>query len=169
MIQEPRPGERVMPPDPLETVGAHDEERPARRLGPRWDRLVQVAAIGIGLLVLWQVFFPFSQGGGFYLVIFVGLTLPLVYLCYRRTAHRRDPDAADDPGPVDIGLAALALVVGLYPVLPFGFGDFAGGYDAFLDRGGQLSTWDTLAGTLLLVLVLEAARRTTGLVLPGRR
>ncbi|HEU5472982.1 MAG TPA: TRAP transporter fused permease subunit [Actinophytocola sp.] len=166
MIQEPPTGELDKRPAPVETVGAHDEERPARRLGPWWDRFVQVCAIGIALLVLWQVFFPFAQGVQFWLMIFVALTLPLVFLSYRRTARRRDPDAADDPGALDLTLAALSLLTGLYPVLPFGSGGFAGGYDAFLDRGGQLSTWDILAGTVLLLLILEATRRTTGLVLP---
>jgi len=42
--------------------------------------------------------------------------------------------------------AAIALVVGLYPVLPLAIGDFGGGYDAFLDRQGVLSTSDITAG-----------------------
>ncbi|HEX6356776.1 TRAP transporter fused permease subunit [Actinophytocola sp.] len=142
-------------------VGEHDEERPARRLTGRWENFVWVASIAVALLVLKQVFLPFAKGNQYYLVIFLGLTLPLVFLCYRM----RNKDS-DTPGPLDWGLAAAALVVGLYPVLPFGGGDFAGGYDAFLDRQGILSTADIVAGALLLVLILEATRRTTGLVLP---
>lgn len=144
----------------IDEVGAHDEERPARRLGPRWDRAVWVVSVGVALLVLKQVFLPFAQGFVYYLVIFLALTLPLVFLCYRPLARRRDRAAADNPGVLDWILAVAALVLGLYPVL------LAGGYDAFLDRGGQLSTSDILAGTLLLLLILEATRRTTGLVLP---
>ncbi|HEV2783637.1 MAG TPA: TRAP transporter fused permease subunit [Actinophytocola sp.] len=143
----------------MDTVGAHDEERPARRLGPRWDRFVRVAAIAVALLVLWQVFWPLAQGLTYYLVIFLGLTLPMVYLCYRPLARRRDPAAPDNPGIADWVLAALALVAGLYPILV--------GYNAFLDRGGQLSTMDIAAGTGLLLLIIEATRRTTGLVLPA--
>lgn len=144
-------------------VDVQDEERPARRLGPRWEWFVWAAALLIALLVLKQVYRAFARGNQFYLIIFLAVTLPLVFLCYRATARRRDPSAGDNPGILDIALAVAALLVGLYPVLPFG----SGGFDDFLDRGGQLSTLDIMAGTLLLVLILEATRRTTGLVLPA--
>ncbi|MGQ0840342.1 TRAP transporter permease [Actinokineospora sp.] len=156
------PAEPVQRVDPADVVGAHDEERPARRLTGRWELLVWAAAVGIALLVLKQVFWPFATGNQYYLVIFLGLTLPLVFLTYRPTVKRRDPD---NPGVLDWVLAGAALLVGLYPVLPFGGNGFAGGYDAFLDRP-TLSTPDVIAGALLLVLVLEATRRTTGLMLP---
>jgi TRAP transporter 4TM/12TM fusion protein len=170
MIERARPGELAERPGPVDTVGAHDEERPARRLSPRWDRFVWVVSIAIALLVIKQVFIPFPAGVVYYLVIFLGLTLPLVYVCYRPLARRRDqtapsapsaPSSSDDPGILDWALAVLALVVGLYPALPIN-----GGYDAFQDRGGQLSTLDIVAGAVLLLLILEATRRTTGLVLP---
>ena len=147
----------------LSSVGEHDEERPARKLTGRWEWFVWAVSIAVALLVLKQVFLPFAKGNQYYLVIFLGLTLPMVFLCYRMRGSAKDPD---NPGPLDWALAAVALLVGLYPVLPFGGGDFAGGYDAFLDRQGILSTADIVAGALLLVLVLEATRRTTGLVLP---
>ncbi|MET1074202.1 MAG: TRAP transporter fused permease subunit [Umezawaea sp.] len=140
-------------PDVAELVAEYDEERPSRRLGGRWELGVRIAALVIALLVLKQVFDPFSKGNQYYLVVFLGLTLPLVFLAYRPWRS-----AGDSPGPLDWLLALVALLVGLYPVL--------GGYDAFLDRQGQLSTLDVVAGALLLVLVLEACRRTTGLVLP---
>jgi TRAP transporter 4TM/12TM fusion protein len=142
-------------PDVAELVAEYDEERPSRRLSRRWELGVRIAALIIALLVLKQVFNPFAKGNQFYLVIFLGLTLPLVFLSYRPLRRRAEPD---DPGLLDQALALAALLVGLYPVL--------GGYDAFLDRQGQLSTLDIVAGGLLLVLVLEACRRSTGLILP---
>lgn len=147
----------------LSAVGEHDEERPARKLTGRWEWFVWAVSIAVALLVLKQVFLPFAKGNQYYLVIFLGLTLPMVFLCYRIRGTAKDPD---NPGPLDWAFAAVALLVGLYPVLPFGGSDFAGGYDAFLDRQGILSTADIVAGALLLVLILEATRRTTGLVLP---
>jgi TRAP transporter 4TM/12TM fusion protein len=151
---QPSPDER---PGVAEPVTVHDEERPARRLSPRWDRAVRAAALVVALLVIGQVFSPFSKGNQYYLVIFLGLSLPLVFLTHRGRG-RRAPAERDDPAVPDLALAAVALLVGLYPVL--------GGYDAFLDRQGQLSGLDVTAGALLLLLLLEACRRTTGLVLP---
>jgi TRAP transporter 4TM/12TM fusion protein len=154
-----------METDVAPTVGEHDEERPARRLTGRWEQFVWVVAIAVALLVLKQVFWPFAKGNQFYLVIFLALTLPLVFLCYRLRGTSSSEES-DNPGPLDWAFAIVALLVGLYPILPFGGDGFAGGYDEFLDRQGILSTPDIIAGALLLVLVLEATRRTTGLVLP---
>ncbi|MGX7823863.1 TRAP transporter permease [Actinokineospora sp. 24-640] len=153
----------------MATVVAQEEERPSRLLTGRWALLVWAACVAVALLVLKQVFWPFAKGGQFYLVVFLGLTLPLIFLAYRPTRRQSasDPEGPreDNPRPVDWALAAVSLLVGLYPVLPVGGGGFAGGYDAFLDRA-VLSTADVVAGALLLLLVLEAARRTTGWVLP---
>ncbi|MDG4785957.1 TRAP transporter fused permease subunit [Micromonospora sp. WMMD1102] len=78
------------------------------------------------------------------------------------------PGAArrDLPTVPDWLLAGLALVVCLYPVLPLAIGDAGGGYDAFLDRQGLLAPVDVVMGALLLVLLVEACRRTTGWILP---
>ncbi|MDQ3578879.1 MAG: C4-dicarboxylate ABC transporter permease, partial [Actinomycetota bacterium] len=84
--------EAERPVDPTEIVGAHDEERPSRRLSGRWALSVWAASVGIALLVLKQVFWPFATGAQFYLVIFLGLTLPMVFLCYRPTRKSGDPD-----------------------------------------------------------------------------
>jgi TRAP transporter 4TM/12TM fusion protein len=144
------------PPKVDEIVGAHDEERPARKLSGRWELALWIVGAGVALLVLKQVFLPFDQGNQYYLVIFLAVTLPLVFLSYR--PRGRKAGDRDDPGWVDWVLSALTLVVALYPLLT--------GFDSFLDRQGQLSTLDVLAGTALLLLILEATRRTTGLVLP---
>jgi len=63
-------------------------------------------------------------------------------------------------------LAGVTLLVCLYPVLPIQVGSGGGGYNAFLDRQGLLEPVDVAMGALLLVLVLEACRRTTGWALP---
>lgn len=147
-----------------ELIAEFDEERPSRRLGPRLNLAVNIACFAVALYVLRQVFDPLPQGNQFYLIIFLGAMLPLVFLTFRgrkRSAEARTK--ADNPGPLDWALAALALVVCLYPVLPF----LSGGFDAFLDRQGTLNTVDIVAGAALTVLLLEACRRTTGLVLPA--
>ncbi|WP_045746783.1 TRAP transporter permease [Actinoplanes rectilineatus] len=130
-----------------------EEERPARELSGWAGRLVAGVAFGIALLVLWQVFRPLARGSQFYLIIFLAGTLPLVFLAYRARAGRDEK-----PGWPDRILAVAALVVCLYPVVT--------GYDAFLDRQALLAPADVAFGAVLLVMVIEAARRTTGLALP---
>jgi TRAP transporter 4TM/12TM fusion protein len=141
-----------------ELAVATDEEKPHRRLTGRTRLLVDVVAVGVALLALWQTFRPLSQGSQYYLIIFLAVTLPLIFLLYRSGLPQRDPDR---PSPLDWILAALALVTCLYPVLPWG-----DGYNGFLDRQGELALTDTVMGTVLLLLILEATRRTTGWILP---
>lgn len=167
-------------------AAANDEEQPARNLPRALDRVVTWWCLVVALLVVYQVFAPFAQGSHFYLVIFLGLTLPPIFLCYRGMPliQRGRPDPAPQEGVPDAGLlaalvrrerpsvldwvlAAIALFVALYPVLPLpqtGWG--GGGFEGFLSRQGSLLPGDVVAGVLLLVLVLEAANRTTGWVLP---
>ncbi|WP_326560048.1 TRAP transporter permease [Micromonospora sp. NBC_01796] len=166
------------------TVVYDDEERPARELTGPAATVVAVAAFTVALLVLAQVFRPLSQGSQYYLIIFLAGVLPLVFLAYRSGLRwptrltRRGPappgDPADRPEPPtgagptvgDWLLAGLALLVCLYPVLPVPIAGAGGGYDAFLDRQGLLAPTDVLLGALLLALLIEACRRTTGWVLP---
>ncbi|MFG1774026.1 TRAP transporter permease [Nocardia salmonicida] len=145
-------------------LGVDDEERPARVLSGFPGRLVGVVALGLALLSVWQVFRPLAQGSQYYLVIFLAVALPLVYLSYR--SWWGPLDRADRPSVLDWVLAGITVVVCLYPVLPIRIGDAGGGYDAFLDRQGMLAPLDVVMGGLLLVLVLEACRRTTGVILP---
>ncbi|MET8151014.1 TRAP transporter permease [Actinoplanes sp. NPDC049668] len=155
----PAPGALADPP----AVHFDDEERPARALTGPIGVGVAVVAFAAALLALWQVFRPLAQGSQFYLIIFLALTLPLVFLVYRSGLPARGGAraGADRPTVPDWVLAAVTLLVCLYPVNPFN-----GGYDAFLDRQGLLDTADVAAGAIMLVLVVEACRRTTGLALP---
>ncbi|BBH68140.1 C4-dicarboxylate ABC transporter permease [Actinoplanes sp. OR16] len=134
-----------------------EEERPARTLSGRYASFVAAVSFAVALLVLWQVFRPLAQGSQFYLIIFLAGTLPLVFLAYQSGIFK----SASGPTWPDRVLAAVALVVCLYPVNPF-----AGGYNAFLDRQGLLDPADIVFGAVLLLLVIEACRRTTGWALP---
>src|SRR4051812_12820951 len=130
-----------------------DEERPARVLTGPIAAGVAAVAFAAAVLALWEVFRPLAQGSQFYLIIFLALTLPLVFLVYRSGlpafgAARTGPARPTVP---DWLLAVLTLLVCLYPVNPFN-----GGYDGFLDRQGLLEPADVLAGAIMLVLVVEA-------------
>lgn len=176
--------EQQLTPEPVDVdtlVADYDEERPSRRLSPRLDLFVGVWCFLVALFVLRQVFDPVELGSQYYLVLFLAVTLPLVFITYRMRGRREaaadiDPGThsasggahRDNPGVVDWVLAAVALLVGLYPVLPIPLSDVGfGGFEGFLDRQGSLLTLDIVAGLILMILVLEATRRTTGLVLPA--
>ncbi|MGC4764555.1 TRAP transporter permease [Micromonospora sp. DT46] len=171
-------------PDPRELAAQFEDEKPGRELSGPIGVLVTGTTLAIALLALWQVFYPLPQGSKFYLVIFLAGILPMVFLAYpadlrlprrlRRTGATGPDDAvpAERPGrrrPTlpDWILAGAALVSCLYPVLPVDLGDGGGGYDAFLDRQGLLVGMDVAMGTVLLLLLLEACRRTTGWILPA--
>ncbi|MBO3741650.1 TRAP transporter permease [Actinoplanes flavus] len=146
-------GDDRSPVDPP-AVHYDEEERPARELSGRAGVFVSVVAFAVALLVLWQVFRPLAQGSQYYLIIFLAGTLPLVFLAYKSGLGK----GRETPGVTDWILAGAALVVCLYPI--------AGGYDDFLNRQGLLEPVDIVFGAVLLVLVIEACRRTTGWALP---
>ncbi|TDE09663.1 TRAP transporter permease [Jiangella asiatica] len=173
--------------DVSELMARYDEELPARRLSGRVALTVGILCFGVALFVLRQVFSPLSEGNQYYLMLFLAFVLPLVFLCYRPVTRLVRPDddgarpaavdprlnaegdirRADNPGPLDWALAVLALVACLYPLLPVALGESGGGFDAFLDRQGSLTGVDVVMGSIVLVLVIEATRRTTGWILPG--
>lgn len=135
----------------------------------------------LSVFVLYAIFFPVAKGGQYYLTLFLAATLPLIFLTYRGTVRvpalalpwrRRDAAGAaretvkgtggaarhDDPGWFDWMLAACALAVCLYPLLEF---------DAFIERRQLPTSLDVAMGIAMILLVLEACRRTTGWVLPA--
>lgn len=141
-----------------------DQDKPGRELRGWTYGLVAVVAFAVAVLTIWQVFRPLSQGSQYYLIVFLSGTLPLVYLVYRSGWRWSDPE--DRPGVLDWALAFVAVLVCLYPVLAPAIGAAGGGYNAFLDRQGMLDPLDVVMGALLLVLIIEACRRTTGWALP---
>ncbi|MFI6782141.1 TRAP transporter permease [Micromonospora sp. NPDC050276] len=150
-----------------------EDEKPGRVLSGPAGLLLTTAALAVGALALWQVFRPLSQGSKYYLIIFLAGVLPLVFLAYpadlrlpARLRPRRPP-ATTRPTAADWVLVVLAVAACLYPVLPIRIGSGGGGYNAFLDRQGLLAPTDLVLGTVLLLLLLEACRRTTGWILPA--
>ncbi|MEU8425286.1 TRAP transporter fused permease subunit [Micromonospora sp. NPDC048835] len=168
-----------------------EDEKPGRVLSGPAGLLLTVTALAVGALALWQVFRPLSQGSKYYLIIFLAGVLPLVFLAYpanlrlparlhprrpgtdRAEATESDGDrrvpapTSTRPTVTDWALSALAVAACLYPVLPIRIGSGGGGYNAFLDRQGLLAATDLVLGTVLLLLLLEACRRTTGWILPA--
>ncbi|MFG2979536.1 TRAP transporter permease [Streptomyces sp. NPDC048331] len=155
-----------------ELVAEFDQERPARKLSPRVSRPVSAVCAAMSVYVFYVIFFPVAKGGQYYLTIFLAATLPLIFLTHRGTVRvpavllpwRRDREGSaaaarrDDPGWFDWLLAASALAVCLYPLWEF---------DAFIERRQLPTSLDVVVGIVLILLVLEACRRTTGWILPA--
>ncbi|MEU1587447.1 TRAP transporter fused permease subunit [Micromonospora sp. NPDC005710] len=177
-LPRPRPAAEPTGPGPSgqatrDLATQFEDEKPGRVLSGPAGLILTTAALAVGALALWQVFRPLSQGSKYYLIIFLAGVLPLVFLAYpadlrlpARFRTRRQP-ASTRPTVTDWALGALAVAACLYPVLPIRIGSGGGGYNAFLDRQGLLAPTDLVLGTVLLLLLLEACRRTTGWILPA--
>jgi TRAP transporter 4TM/12TM fusion protein len=141
-------------PDVGEVLAEYDEERPARPLPRRLDLAVQAVCGLVSVAVLAGVFFPDPLGSQHYRMLFLAAVLPLTLICFRG-GRRRD---GARPGVLDWSLAAVALATAAYPVVVF---------DDYITRSARPPIVDVLLGAVLVLLVLEACRRTTGWVLPA--
>ncbi|MDH2426557.1 TRAP transporter fused permease subunit [Sphaerisporangium sp. TRM90804] len=136
---------------PEELIARFDAERPARRLSGPVAAAVTVVALGLSVYVLYSAFRPGPVLP--YRMIFLAVVLPLTFVCYK--PGRR---GGDRPGAVDWALAGLSLAVCLYPLTVF---------DDFIRRAFDPATLDVVAGAAIVLLVLEACRRTVGWILPA--
>jgi TRAP transporter 4TM/12TM fusion protein len=132
------------------------EEQPSRRLSGPAGVLVTALCCMLALFAVRQVFRPAGEGIQYYLSLFLAGALPLTFLLF---PARRHHSPARRPSAPDWALAAAGAAAALYPL--------ATGFDAFLDRQGLPSATDVAMGVVLLVLILEATRRTTGRALPA--
>lgn len=139
-------------------LAEYESEKPARKLSG-WPRtVVHVLGAGLTLLALYWVFNPISRQ--LYLTLFLGGVLMLTFLAYRgwgRSADARDSNQADNPNLLDWGLAIVAVLAAAYIVLDV---------DQFFRRAVIPTGLDLVVGIALILIILEAARRTVGLVVP---
>ena len=136
-------------------VEEYEAERPARKLDGWIRRLVQVLAAGLLVYALYWVLNPVPAQ--IYRTSFLAVALAMTFLVYRGWG-RRQPGRADNPGLLDWALAALSVVALGYTLVSF---------DAFVRRAVIPTTADVAFGVVTVLLVLEAARRTVGWILPA--
>jgi TRAP transporter 4TM/12TM fusion protein len=86
-----------------------------------------------------------------YRVSFLLVSLVLIFLLFRTTADSRRP------GALDWTLAAASVIALVWPILDF---------QEFVYRAATPTGVDVLLGLVTIALILEAARRTVGLILP---
>ena len=142
---EPLPAERT-----AELLEEFEPESATRRLVEPVQKLVGGLAICLSLYALyWAVGIidPFI-----YRVSFLLVTLVLTFILYPAVRSRGDRVTV-----VDWGLVTLTLVALLWPII-----DRAD----FPYRAATLTLPDLVLGSVLILLVLEATRRTVGSILP---
>jgi TRAP transporter 4TM/12TM fusion protein len=135
-------------------LAEYESEKPARHLSGWPLRVVQVLGAGLTLYGLWWVFNPMPAQQ--YLPSFLAVGLTLTFLVYRGWG-RPHGATTDNPHLLDWVLAVVALVPFVYIVAD---------WDSFFRRAVVPTDLDVVMGTLAILLVLEAARRTVGLVVP---
>jgi TRAP transporter 4TM/12TM fusion protein len=139
-------------------LAEYESEKPARKLSG-WPRIVvQVLGAALTLLALYWVFNPITRQ--LYLTLFLGGVLALTFLAYRgwgRSQDAREGDQADNPNLLDWALAIVAILAAAYIILDV---------DQFFRRAVIPTGLDLVAGVALILIILEAARRTVGPVVP---
>jgi TRAP transporter 4TM/12TM fusion protein len=147
------------PIDESALLAEFEAEKPARNLSGRPLLVVQALGVTLTGLALWWVFRPMAAQ--FYLPLFLGLALAMTFLVYRgwgRSQAARDAERPDNPGILDWVLAVVSFVPLAYIALE---------WQTFFRRAVRPTDLDLLMGTILVLLLFEATRRTVGWIVPA--
>ncbi|SDL39425.1 TRAP transporter, 4TM/12TM fusion protein [Modicisalibacter muralis] len=135
-----------------------EAEKPARQLSGIPHTIVKVMGVGLSLFGLFWVFNPMAKQ--FYLPAFLMVGLSMTFLVYRgwgRSDKAKVAQGADNPYIVDWLLAAITIV-------PFAY--IISDWDSFFRRAIIPTQLDLIMGTIAILVTLETARRTVGLLVP---
>jgi TRAP transporter 4TM/12TM fusion protein len=129
-----------------------DERSRSKKLGTLTKGLVKILVIGFSIFNLYQASFGVWEA---YLSrsIYLYWGLVLIYLVF----PMRKAGAGDRiRGWIDTGLAVVVCIIGVYSLL---------NYEALIQMGGKATPMVLFIGAAVLLLTLEATRRTIGLPL----
>ena len=132
-------------------IERYEGEGQSRRLSGAWAFIVTAIAIGLSVYALYVT--QATIQAQIYRTTFLAAALVLTFLLY--PAHRR---WGNHLSAFDILLALASLTAALYPLW---------NYDSFVRRAVRPTDLDVIMGALLIVLILEATRRTVGWILPA--
>lgn len=128
-----------------------EEEGPTRRISGKLDILITTVAVGMSIIHLYAaigvIMTQVLRGIHVMFVLFLSF---LVFPSFKRFKTRILW--------YDWILAVLGVIVIVYMLYDF---------DAFIYRSVVPNSWDIFFGILLILLVLEATRRTTGWIMPA--
>ena len=126
------------------------EEGATNRFAGGWGVFLTAVAVAMSLFHLYSAYGVITTTTLRY--AHVGFVLFLVFLLFPVTKRRRNRFSW-----IDLGLAILGVATILYAIQ---------GGDDFLDRSTAPNRLDMVMGIALVLLVLEAARRSTGWIMP---
>jgi TRAP transporter 4TM/12TM fusion protein len=128
-----------------------EEEGPSRRLTGKMDIFITVVAVGMSLIHLYAavgiIMTQVLRGIHVMFVLFLSF---LVFPSFKRFKNRIMW--------YDFFLAVLAITPIVYMLVDF---------EAFIYRSVIPTFWDQFFGIILILLILEATRRTTGWIMPA--
>jgi TRAP transporter 4TM/12TM fusion protein len=156
-MSQVRPGASQV--DESALLAEFEAEKPARTLSGRPLLVVQSLGVAMTGLALWWVFRPMATQ--VYLPLFLGLALAMTFLVYRgwgRSRASREANGDDNPGVIDWALAGISIVPLAYIALE---------WQTFFRRAVRPNELDLVMGTILVLLLFEATRRTVGWVVPA--
>ena len=144
----------------VELIEAFEPEAATRRLSGRPRALATTLAVGLSCYALyWVIGIVQPQ---IYRVSFLLIALVLSFLVYPATRRPRQPGAPTAGGPAKVSLLDWILIGATVVALGWPLVDFS----RFVYRAAEPTTIDLICGTLTILLVLEATRRTVGWILP---
>src|SRR3990170_3003686 len=129
-----------------------EEEGPRRRLPGALGWGISAAAVAMSLVFLYWAWATVTTQ--ILRLVFLAFTLVLSFLLYPARRKR----GLERVAWLDWLLVAASLAVVIYPLWDF---------EEFIYRAALPTRWDLFFGALTIILVLEAARRTTGWILPA--
>ncbi|MCX8111422.1 MAG: TRAP transporter fused permease subunit [Syntrophorhabdaceae bacterium] len=127
-----------------------EEEGVTRKVKGFWDYIITILAVAMSIFAIYATIFPVTtqilRG------VHVAFMIVLSFLYY--------PMAKKFKGKiniVDIGLALIGIVCILYMLIDF---------EDFIYRAVTPELWDKILGIAFIILILEATRRSAGLIMP---
>ncbi len=136
-----------------EAPGEQQDQRPDAHLSGLPKLILSVAGVGVSLYAFFWVLNPLPAL--IYRPSFLAVALMMTFILYR-AGSREDSENAN-PGVLDWMLAGLSVVSLGYVLVTF---------EEFSRRAARPELLDTVFGIVVILLVLEATRRTVGWTLP---
>lgn len=121
------------------------------------SKIMPIIALAMSLYHLWQVMIP-SMDPTLHQDIHLAFALTLVFLSAMNVKESQKPGRALLSQIASLIFMIFSLISTIYIYVNF---------DDLVNRAGRYTSMDTIIGFLMILAVLEATRRTYGILLPA--